>query len=573
MRIFIAILTRFGATKPFLEGVSKLQLPRGSASMHSIVSGDFAPAQREMLFVQAMDWGAEYILTLDDDVAPSPSAVMDLIDAIRSDAAAGIVGALTNGRDGSPAVAGNWDAASPVPQVVEAIGFGCAIVRASIARTMERPLFSAQVELDFDESRATLAGDDYRFCARVREAGYNIILLPGLRVDRINRATGIVEKPQPRRTPSIQHVQHADVAYGKPAPVFQAPAINLSARVLYLHVGVHKTGTTSIQTLLAANAPALASVGIHVPYKGRPVTYFKTPYVTQHNVAWGLSEFVQYDAKDGGLEEMAEEIARIDAPAVVVSSEDFEFLHTKPELIAKLAGTFKRLGRDVRVIIYLRAQHDYALAIYNEHSKAGHGINPARYLEEISRTGVYEPKGAVGVYTGVNRFAYLPLIRAFADAFGDEAMIVRAYQSGRHPDDILKEFLALIGAERLPFASLAKPGELNVSPSFAAVLNGIYGGVKTRLPEAPNIEQLVRERAASSDIPIFNRKFDIITEAELQMLLERFGPENLEIERLYGASIPFRAAADLPQRDISAWEAVRKQRDLLDYAIERWQIS
>jgi len=574
MRLFLAILTQLGPVKPFLDSVSKLQLPPGSVSMHSIVTGDFAPAQREILFAQALDWGAEYILTLDDDVVLPPTAALALGEVIRNDAAAGIIGALTYARtDGQPAVRGAWDPANPAPQPVETVGLGCAMIRASILRGMERPLFSAQVELDMSEGRATLGGDDERFCERVRQGGYSVLLNPGLRVGRFNRATNTLEPPQPKRIPGAQRIQHADVTYGPPSPRYELPAINLSSRKLYLHVGIHKTGTTSIQTLISANAPALASIGIHVPYMGRPVNFFKTPYVGQHNVAWELNGYTQFQAADGGLEQMADEIARINAPTVLISSEDFEFLHTKPAQIARLAETFKALGRDVRVILYLRAQHDYAHAIYNEHSKAGHGINPRTYFDGIFKTGVYEPKGAVDVYTGVNRFAYLPLIRAFADAFGDDAMIVRAYRSGRHPSDILKEFLAIVGAQRLPFSSLAKPGELNVSPSFAAVLNGIYGGVKSRDPHAPTIEQLVAERSAAPDVPIFNRRFDIITEAELQMFLERFGPENLEIERLYGAPIPFRTAADLRQRDAAAWEVVRKQREMLDYAIERWLIA
>ena len=573
MRLFLAVLSQLGPVKPFLDSVTKLQVPPGTVSMHSIMTGDFAPAQREVLFTQAIDWGAEYILTLDDDVVLPPNAVLALSEIIRNDAAAGIVGALTYPRGGAePAVAGAWNASNPAAQAVEGLGLGCAMIRASIVRGMQRPLFSAQVEIDASEGRVTLGDDDYRFCARVRAAGYNVILNPSLRVPRFDRATNALATPQPHRAPSSYHIQHADVTYAEPAPRFEAPAINLSARKLYLHIGIHKTGTTSIQTLITANAPALASIGIHVPYMGRPVNFFKTPYVGQHNVAWELNGYTQFQSADGGLAQMADEIARINAPSVLISSEDFEFLHTKPAQIAKMAEMFKELGRDVRVILYVRAQHDYAHAIYNEHSKAGHGINPATYFEEIRTTGAYAPRGAVDYYTGVNRFAYLPLIRAFADAFGDDAMIVRAYRSGGHPNDILKEFLALVGAERLPFASLMKPGELNVSPSFAAVLNGIYGGVKSRDAQAPTIEQLVNERGASADVPIFNRRFDIITEAELQMLLERFGPENLEIERLYGAQIPFRSAADLRSRDAAAWEAVRKQRAMLDYAVERWNI-
>jgi hypothetical protein len=575
MRLFLAILSPGTPAAPFLESLKKLRLPKGTVTMHSVVTGDFVPAQREILFTQALDWGADYILALDDDINLHENTLLALNDAINKDERAAVVGAVSLSRGGlEPMVRGTWDAANPVPTPIEAVGFGCALIRASILRDFQRPYFASQVFLDTSAGRASVRNEDYLFCERVRNAGYSVLLHAGVRVARLD-----VGRPPQLSIPESAYGTangaqlHADVTYIEPAKRFDIPTVHRTKRTIYLHAGIHKTGTTSIQFLLTANAMLFATVGIHVPYAGRPVKFFKSPYFTHHNLAWELNGYVNYDSTDGGLDAVVAEIVHVNAPTVVLTSEDFEFLHTKPEMLAKLADALKALGYDVRVILYLRAQNDYSLAIYNEHSKAGHGINPKAYFDGIARTGVYEPKGAVDVYTGVNRFAYLPLIEAFAATFGDENLIVRAYRSGRPPNEILKEFLALIGGDTLPFSSLAKPGELNVSPSFIEVLNGIYNGVKNRGGEAPPVEQLLTERGASADIAIYNGKFDVLTKAELQMLLQRFGPENIEIERRYGAQIPFRSERDLRVRDSSAWDAVHKQRALLDYAVERWGIA
>jgi hypothetical protein len=575
MRLFLAILSPNAPAEPFLESVKKLRLPKGTVTIHSVVTGDFSPAQREVLFAQALDWGADYILALDDDIVLHENTLLALHDAMQKDPQAGIVASASLSRgDLQPMVRGTWDPQNAVPTAVEGVGFACALVRASVVRDFERPYFSSQIYLDPTAGRVSVRNEDYLFCDRVRDAGFGVVLHAGVRVARLDLGRPAnVKFPETAYRSAGPDTLHPDVTYVQPARRVDVPAVIPGKRTIYLHAGIHKTGTTSIQMLMTANATPFGAIGIHVPYAGRPVKYFNNPYFSHHNVAWELSGYQQYDATDGGLDAVVAEIAHVNAPTVVISSEDFEFLHTKPATMTKLADALKGTGYDVRVILYLRAQHDYSLAIYNEHSKAGHGINPAAYFKGIADTGVYEPKGAVDVYTGVNRFAYLPLIKAFADAFGDENLIVRAYRGGRPPDEILHEFLAIVGGGAVPFASLAKPGELNVSPTFADVLFGIRSGVLRRDESAPTVEQILQERGSAADVEIYNRKFDVITEAELAMLLQRFGPENIEIEHRYGAQIPFRSERDLRVRDAAAWEAVHKQRDVLDYAIERWNIT
>jgi hypothetical protein len=41
------------------------------------------------------------------------------------------------------------------------------------------------------------------------------------------------------------------------------------SKTAFVHVGTHKTGTTSIQSMLAANAKTLRGAGVFVPLAGR----------------------------------------------------------------------------------------------------------------------------------------------------------------------------------------------------------------------------------------------------------------------------------------------------------------
>jgi hypothetical protein len=338
-------------------------------------------------------------------------------------------------------------------------------------------------------------------------------------------------------------------------------------RTLYLHVGTHKTGTTSLQAFVTLNEAALASKGIFVPVAGRPIRRFGSSNVGHHNVAWELNDIPMFDPVDGTFAQLLAEIERSSAPTVLLSSEDFEWLHAKPAVLQMLQERFAALGYTTKVLLYLRAQAEYAQAIYIEGSKAGMLIDYAAYWAEILDRGTYVPDPRV-----VNRFEYGPLVDGFAGAFGAERVVVRPYRTGADPDLLLREFLALIGAGDLPFETLLKPASLNVSPSIFQVLFGMYATVKARDASAPDPNALVRAHFPGEDGRVFLKKFDATPEADIRRALDRFRDDNRRIEDRYGARVPFQSETDLRPRDAAAWEGVRKHRQLLDAAITAWGI-
>jgi hypothetical protein len=611
VRLFLGIPTAGSPAQPFLESLGRLTLPSTTTAFtRSIVTGNFIPAQRDVLLSQALAWNADFIVMCDDDMVLPSDALATLCELARSDAVVGIAGALYYSRDGlRPMAVEDWDssdtgkgcipafgASEPVP--VSGVGFGCVVIRAAAVKTLQKPYFSAHVYVEPSAGRVRVCNEDYLFCDRVRAAGYAVVLHPGVRCGHYDRARNAVapatwESPETtnvrrvaiqsgseyktvplERAPQAaileRHVR-ADVTYVETVSTVQAPRSRRNGRAVYLHIGTHKTGTTSLQAFVTANAQPLGTLGVHVPRAGRPIRHFGSAYVGHHNVAWELSGYVQYQAADGGLRELAAEIAQIRPPSVLLSSEDFEFLHTKPEALGRLAATFDELGYPVHVVVYLRPQSEYVQAIYSEHSKASHLIDHDAYLAGILQSGTYVPAGAVDVYTGVNRFEYGPLVAAFADAFGKDRVIVRPYHAGRNPDALLQEFLVLVGAEALPMSALIRPQPLNISPSLMHVLAGMHAGVVARNPDAQTPEQLMRERFPGDDGAAFTKKFDVLRQAEIDRLVERFRDDNQRIEAEYGAEIAFRSQG-LPPRNPAAWATVEKQRELLDFATERWGI-
>ena len=68
---------------------------------------------------------------------------------------------------------------------------------------------------------------------------------------------------------------------------------------LFVHVGTHKTGTTSIQVFLRGHAAALRRQGLYVPTTGTI-----DPQSGHHNLAWELYADERFDRAFGGAEEL-----------------------------------------------------------------------------------------------------------------------------------------------------------------------------------------------------------------------------------------------------------------------------
>jgi hypothetical protein len=347
----------------------------------------------------------------------------------------------------------------------------------------------------------------------------------------------------------------------------QSPA----TRTIYLHAGTHKTGSTSIQVFLTENEATLAAGGIFIPRTGRPIHQWGTDRAGHHNIGWELSGLGAFRAEDGTFERLLEEISASRAPVVVLTSEEFEYIHAKPEVLRTVAEGFRGIGYATKIVVYLRAQAAYMQSTYVEGAKAGYlyGMDYARLMREIYETGAYVPDPNI-----VIRFEYGPLLDAFAGAFGEDNVIVKAYHAGLPPDALLREFLALIGRGGLPAGNYTVPPPQNVSPSAIEVLAAMHRAVvRERDPAAPDPQQLIRELFAGQDARAFARKFDVMPREEIAYYLTRFAADNIRIAERFGARVPFTTQADLPERDPESWAAVDAQRTLLFAALKAWGIS
>jgi len=117
-----------------------------------------------------------------------------------------------------------------------------------------------------------------------------------------------------------------------------------------IHVGIHRTGTTALQNLLANNRELLKRGGVLYPFEA-----------TNHQqIAWSL-----FRGELTGADLVAKLEGEItpETRQIVLSAEDFA-IHKDLSWLASLRARF-----DCEAIIYLRRQDEWMMSWYNQHVK------------------------------------------------------------------------------------------------------------------------------------------------------------------------------------------------------------
>lgn len=199
MRLLLGLPSAGSPTAPFLESLAALVLPPGCVDFdRCLVAGNFIPAQRELLFDEALSRGFEVLAMIDDDIQFPPDALAQMVSALNEDAQTALVGALYYSRDGlRPMAVDNWSGEDTttalIPAfddsavVVDGVGFGCVVIRLSAVAALSRPFLSAHIFVQRKARRVWVADEDYLFCERLRGAGHRVRLHAGVRCRHFDR--------------------------------------------------------------------------------------------------------------------------------------------------------------------------------------------------------------------------------------------------------------------------------------------------------------------------------------------------------------------------------------------------
>jgi len=212
----------------------------------------------------------------------------------------------------------------------------------------------------------------------------------------------------------------------------------MRSRPVVLHVGMHKTGTTSLQTMIARNREHFTAEGLYYPETGQVGVGDG-----QHNLAWELIGDERFDPEAGSLADLADELRGHQPSAVLISSEDLEYLHDKPDRLLMLRDLLEDLGYSTRVVITLREPSEYVESLYYELVHQGRaGEFDTFVTEALEQGGLFSPGGIT--------LDYSRLIGGFSDVFGDGALRVLAYDHNDAVGPVLRACADALGIPLTP---------------------------------------------------------------------------------------------------------------------------
>ena len=289
-------------------------------------------------------------------------------------------------------------------------------------------------------------------------------------------------------------------------------------KTLYLHIGVHKTGSTSIQDFLFKNAKLLENQGYFYPTGG---SYYHRPSSSQSLLALSLLEKKPSHlsniifTKAGCIKDIQKDIEGSRSENIIVSSEHFRHMNSLDQII-ELKNVFLPVVDYIKVIVYLRRQDLVVESAWTQKIKTGSlSISFEDYVD-------YTIDFADKVY---DHFDYNGLLENFSKVFGVDNLFVRVFEKGQlHQGCVVMDFLNLIGIKQLK-DSIKR---LNEAPSIERieVIRSIVGKVESQEARAAFIRLL-----KFVPLQLDESKYSLFSNEARENYLRRYKESNAKVAK------------------------------------------
>ena len=157
---------------------------------------------------------------------------------------------------------------------------------------------------------------------------------------------------------------------------------------IYMHCGLHKTGSTTLQLAFFNQADTLRNHGILYPQSG-----LMPSWPGHHQIAWQLTGDPRFCPDYGDLNSLFDEIDNFNGK-VVLSSEDFESCLDDETCWLPLLQFAKSSKRPLVFVVYVRNQSEYLESLYLQLLKHGFSEDFRSVYDKIMRQSALYFKGS-----------------------------------------------------------------------------------------------------------------------------------------------------------------------------------
>jgi hypothetical protein len=212
-----------------------------------------------------------------------------------------------------------------------------------------------------------------------------------------------------------------------------------SAKLLYLHIGLHKTGTTYLQHVMRANRDALAEQGVFFPGGEQ---------VGQMLAVWDLFGRRPRGAQDGRINGQWAALSQLvngDETPVALVSEEYLSLATVAQA-RRAVASFP--GTEVHVVVTARDIGRVAVSAWQEEVKNDKTWTWDEFAAAIRDPGARARNPARGFWLRQDLPAILETWRAAVPA--ERIHVVTVPPPGADPAELLGRFAQLVGFDHTP---------------------------------------------------------------------------------------------------------------------------
>jgi hypothetical protein len=287
---------------------------------------------------------------------------------------------------------------------------------------------------------------------------------------------------------------------------------------LFIHIGLNKAASTTIQTGLFENRRQLAGNGIFIPMTGKP------PHrgAGHQNIAWEIIKHKRYRANLGGINELLVELESTQLPTTIITSEYFSLFDQsqKKKLRRKLSNY------SVIIIIYVRRQDKWLQSLWSEITKMGLcGATFEKYTQ---------PKNIRRLLGSFNASDYYDLVFKWGKFFGHDHIKVRVLEKEWIVSHPFHDLLFTCGVDN--YGDYPIPESMNVSPGIRTLetIRGLTVNLTSRgftHPEIGKVASWVRKYGDQNGWN--NQKLNLIDEAAYNKIMGLFEESNKKLANKY----------------------------------------